>query len=109
MAQQATVQGAQAFIHRPQQGKPHQYRGRTYAMVCLGVDVSRHEGETKTAGLTLRAREGSTAALITRNLTADQCENLARALIDAAADIRHDMAVAAMQDKEPAELEGGAA
>lgn len=113
MAQQPSNQGSAVFVHHPKPGRTSFYGARTYSMVCSGIDVSRHTGEISHVGLTLRAHEGKTLAVVTRTLTAPQCEDLARALIDAAAEIRHAMAAAAAQDaavaEQPATAEGGAA
>lgn len=56
-------------------------------MVCAGVSVSRFSTEAN-ASLSFRVKDGPATSLITRSLTADQCEDLAKALIDAASDLR---------------------
>jgi hypothetical protein len=89
MAQQSnpTAGSPPAFIHRPKPATNSLLGDRTYSLVCAGVSVSRFPRETS-ASLTLRSREGSALSVFTRMLTAEQCEDLARALVDAAADLR---------------------
>lgn len=121
MAHTALTDSPQAgrgiFVYRPQPPMPGTLGNRAYRMVCLGINVSRFSHET-TASITLRASEGMGVCVFTRSMTAQQCEDFARALLDAAADIRQSEALriegaetAAQTDDESSALvaEGGAA
>ena len=79
--------GQGIFVYRPQPPRQDMTGSKAYHMVCLGVSVSRFPRET-TAAITLRAREGTCSSVLTRSMTAAQCEDMARALLDAAADLR---------------------
>jgi hypothetical protein len=97
------------FTHQPQPPKrvPVLYPEQRYFMELyqsgLTLDVMRFESRDITdLNFTLSSQGGRIT--FTQKLTADQCEALARALIDAAHDIRtHNPATTPTDDTEPVE------
>jgi len=97
------------FIHQPQPPKrvPVLYPEQRYFMELydnsLTLDVMRFESRDTTDLNFVMSSHGARMAF-RQKLTADQCEALARALIDAAHDIRtHNPATTPTDDTEPVE------